>query len=353
MTKDTNNTSTDGEEQAGFEAKEFVDTDRPRERREPVFSMFDGEEDYEEPERDTDYASRYIDDDDIEDAPDLTDETDDLDLDWEDDNETPRAASGLDEEEETPWEPDEEADELAADADTDERPPWESGESEDDYDNDYAEESSSWPLGMVAVGLVAIILLAAGGYGVLQQRAATAEEIRQLRAQLATATRPAEVKVDNAALSEARKENIELSMAMDSLKLENQRLTDTVAGLEAQLDAQQAALAMRPTPTPKPAPKPAPKPVAPKPAPAETASNAPAAGGWFVNFGSYSQRATAESWAGKLKPASGRATVTTGSRDGKTFYRVRVVELSDKAAAEGVARQLESEHGLSKLWVGK
>ncbi len=74
---------------------------------------------------------------------------------------------------------------------------------------------------------------------------------------------------------------------------------------------------------------------------------------WFVNFGSYSQRAAADSWAARLKPDSGRAVVTTGSRDGKTFYRVRVIELADRATADRVARQLESEYGLSKLWVGK
>ena len=34
----------------------------PAARREPVFSGFDDDDDYEEPERDTDYASTYVDD---------------------------------------------------------------------------------------------------------------------------------------------------------------------------------------------------------------------------------------------------------------------------------------------------
>ena len=346
MSDDSNKTRTDSEKKTGFGA----DTDEFPARREPVFTAFDGEEDYEEPERDTDYATRYIDDADIDDAADLVDETDDLELDWSDDREPLPASSRFDDAEEEPWEPDDdEEDQLAAGPD--ERPPWEEDNPEEEYENDYADESSRWPIGMVAVGLVAIILLAAGGYGVLQQRAATEEEIRQLRAQLATATRPAEVQVDNAALEDARKRNIELSMVMDSLKLENQRLNDTVAGLEAQLEAQQEALARQPAPTPKPAPEPVA--AKPKPAPAVSSSDSSGAGSWFVNFGSYSQRPTADSWASKLKPATGRATVTTGSRDGKTFYRVRVIGLADKATAEGVARQLEREYGLGKLWVGK
>jgi cell division septation protein DedD len=137
---------------------------------------------------------------------------------------------------------------------------------------------------------------------------------------------------------------------MESLRLENQRLLDTVAGLEAQLEAQQEALA-KPAPPP---PKPTTAPAEPKSAPiAGTSAGSEAPGSWFVNFGSYSQRGMADSWAARLKPDTGRAVVTTGSRDGKTFYRVRVIELADRATADRVARQLESEYGLSKLWVGK
>ena len=72
-----------------------------------------------------------------------------------------------------------------------------------------------------------------------------------------------------------------------------------------------------------------------------------------MNFGSYGQRDAAESRAARLKPVAGKVVVTTGSKNGKTFYRVRVVELDNRQSAEKVARQLESEFGLSKLWVGQ
>ena len=76
-------------------------------------------------------------------------------------------------------------------------------------------------------------------------------------------------------------------------------------------------------------------------------------GHWFVNFGSYGQRAIAQRWADQLQPGAGRVVVSDVARDGGTLYRVRVVGLADRSAAEGVARKLESSHGLAKLWVGQ
>jgi cell division protein FtsN len=109
-------------------------------------------------------------------------------------------------------------------------------------------------------------------------------------------------------------------------------------------------------PAPTPVKSEAARPTAPKPAakaPTATAAGSAAATGWFVNFGSYTQLDTAESWAARLKPPSGSVAVVTGSKDGKTFYRVRVVELDNRDQAESIARQLEQEHQLSRLWVGK
>ncbi len=355
MRDDTNSAVSRADEPLGFDTDDRDDRDSPPSRREPVFTGFDDDQDYEEPERDTDYASRYVDDE----LDEPIEEESDLELDWDDEGEPRDEPVGFDETRETGWtnearkvaddDPEFDAFDEETPAETDdEPPPWES-----EYEEEYAEETSKWPVALLAVGLVAIILLAAGGYGVLQQRAATEEEIRQLRAELATATRPVETPVDNSALAEARQRNIEMSMAMDSLKMENSRLVDTVTGLEKQLEAQQAAMDKLAKSAAKPAPKPsAPKPAAPA-APVASSSNSTVAGDWFVNFGSYSQRAPADNWAAKLKPTSGRAVVTTGTRDGKTFYRVRVIGLADKSTAESVARQLQSEYGLGKLWVGK
>lgn len=250
------------------------------------------------------------------------------------------------------------------------------------YPDEESDGGQAWPLGLIAVAIVALVLLIAGGYGVMQQRSATAEEIRELRAALATAASPEEVAESRTAAAEAEQRNIQLKEQLYTLSAENRRLSDTVAGLETQMAVQQraistamekaktqqnspAAVAARtksaakpaPKPLPKAKPKPAPQQVAAKPAPAPVAtatSAAPAiAGGWFVNFGSYGSAAAAENWVNKLKPAAGRVITAPGEKNGRTFYRVRVVDLPNKLAAENVARLLEKEYKLSKLWIGK
>tara|TARA_R110001599_G_scaffold353459_1_gene592622 strand:- start:334910 stop:336019 length:1110 start_codon:yes stop_codon:yes gene_type:complete len=339
----------------------------PGGRREPVFTDFDEDEDYEEADRDTDYASTYEEEaEDDEYLEPLEDEDpEDYSAEWQllGATGTAAAAGGTSE---NPWdvaektdisedsnrreveeydtEPDEDDFELADDReeyDTETEP--ELLEDEGDYPDELEEaaeheEAHSWPLGLVIVGIVALLLLAAGGYGVIQQRSATQEEIRQLQASLATAANPADVVASREALREMEQRNEKLAATVDRLSLENRRLADTVTGLEKQLTTAEAAAA-------KPAP--APRPVAKaKPASATTG------GSWFVNFGSYGQRSAAESWAKKLKPSAGEAVVAAGTRDGKTFYRVRIIGLADRTAARKVAGQLESAYKLPPLWVG-
>ncbi len=233
-----------------------------------------------------------------------------------------------------------------------------------DDDDEFLEDDDNagppWPFGLIAVAVLALVLLIAGGYGVIQQRQATEEEIRQLRSELATAASPADVSASREALQDMKAQNEELSRQVANLTLYNRRLTDTVAGLEAQLDAQQAVLAKARPDTPAPeaaAPKPAP---AAKQAPApvaKTPAAAPAAasptGDWFVNFGSYGQEAIAREWAERLNPGSGEAMLVTATVEGRTLYRVRVVGLNDRDSAERVARDLETRYDLPKLWVGK
>lgn len=324
-----------GDEQLALDRDSFGNTTPGATRREPVFSGFDDEEDYEEPERDTDYASAYHEEE-------VEDYTEDI---FEDKPAEDAVADRTQEGEEIDNQDEDDWEDPVEDED---------GEWQEEHQEDYEEPSSRWPLGLIAVAALALVLLAAGGYGVIQQRAADQEEIRSLRAQLATAVSPAEVTASNDVLLETRQRNVELSMALESMKLENRRLTDTVAGLEVQLEAQRKALA-RPAPAPEPPPaKPSPAPAKPTPAAAsKPASPAPTAGDWFVNFGSYSQREMAESWAARLKPSAGRSTVSTASKDGKTFYRVRIIGLDSRENADKIARQLESQYGLSKLWVGK
>lgn len=340
----------------------------PGGRREPVFTDFDEDEDYEEADRDTDYASTYEEEaEDDEYLEPLEDEDpDDNSADWQLLGATGTAAAAaaaaggmsknpwdaaekIDISEDSSTEPDEDDFELEGDReeyDTEAEP--ELLEDEGDYPDELEEaaehdEAPSWPLGLVIVGIVALVLLAAGGYGVIQQRSATQEEIRQLQASLATAANPADVAASREALREMEQRNEKLAATVDRLSLENRRLADTVTGLEKQLTTAEAAAA-KPVVT-KPAP--APKPVA-KAKPTSAAEG----GSWFVNFGSYGQRSAAESWAKKLKPSAGEAVVAAGTRDGKTFYRVRIIGLADRTAARKVAGQLETAYKLPPLWVG-
>jgi cell division septation protein DedD len=233
-------------------------------------------------------------------------------------------------------------------------------QEEDAYADEAVEDTGMWPLSLIAVAVVAVLLLAAGGYGVLQQRAAMQEEIRQLQADLATAVTPAEAAASREASRDLEQRNDELQARLEALTIENRRLEGAVSGLEARLEertaeAQKPAAPAATAPAPEapaPAAKPAPaRPAAPEKAPV-TATGAAVDGGWFVNFGSYSQRAMAESWADRLQPQAGKVVVTTGSKGGELFYRVRVIDLASREQAERTARKLEGDYGLSRLWVG-
>lgn len=228
-------------------------------------------------------------------------------------------------------------------------------EEEPDYYEAEEESPITLPLGLILVGAIALILLGAGGYGVMQQRAAMQEEVRQLRAQLAKAASPGEVAQTRATNQALASRNSELESRLEFLERENRTLQATVGGLEKQLQAQQDAL-NKPVSPPAPAqPRPAPKPVERNNSPVQTAPAAPviSAGSWFVNFGSYSRQSTAQSWADRLQPGAGDVVVTTGEKDGRTFYRVRVVNLSSRGEADATARSLEQRYDLARLWVGQ
>jgi cell division septation protein DedD len=368
-------------------------------RQEPIFTGFDETEDddYEEPDRDTDYASGYhtesaddvfddnlLEEEDVIPAEETSGKEDDRYDSWEEEeedilwSEPVPTGTGADSDtyaetdEQDQWETTAEQEPdtqyLTADASDDDDEQW--PEDEDNAaqdDNEWIPEEEdpgqndgdprNWPLGLIIVAIVALLLLAAGGYGVIQQRTATQEEIRQLQASLATAASPAEVSASRGAVRDMEARNTELTQAVDGLTLENRRLADTVAGLESQLEAQQAAAvtqaaqqATKVASATKPA---AAKPATPQATTSEPATTGSGGAAWFVNFGSYSKRPIAESWAGKLKPKTGNVVVTNGVKGGQTFYRVRVIALPSRESAEKIARQLESEYGLSKLWVGR
>ena len=205
--------------------------------------------------------------------------------------------------------------------------------------------SRRWPVAMLVIAAVAVLLLAVGGYGVISERSAMEGEIRQLQAELARTISPDEARASRNAQEAADRANAALEEELRGLRSENAELQQAVRDMEARVasriekaekavaEAQQAAAS------------------AARRSNASTA--AAAAGDWFVNFGSYAQISDAQRWAARLEVDSGRVVVQDAQSNGKTIHRVRVVSLPDKAAADRVARQLESEHKLPKLWVGR
>jgi cell division septation protein DedD len=237
------------------------------------------------------------------------------------------------------------------DPEQDDTPEW---QHETAYYETKSEESGGhWPVGLIVVAVFALLLLGAGGYGVMQQRTAMQEEIRTLQAAMATSASPDEISASNQAQGALAERNRHLEEAIADLEMEVSSLRDTSRGLEAQLslaqskktvEAEKLAKVAKPVATAKPA--------AASPAPPKKAV-LPAGQGWFVNFGSYQNKTTANSWAGRLSPERGSVVVIPGQKDGTTFYRVRIIDLSSKEQAEKVSRGLEQEHDLSKLWIGR
>lgn len=264
-------------------------------------------------------------------------------------------------------------DEPHRSTDPEDRDMWEEGDYEADDEEWLAEEpgypddddddsSRRWPLGLIAVGAVALVLIIAGGWGIIQQRAATEEEIRELRAQLATRASPEDISSSRTALQRANERNTALTGEIQTLQMENRRLRERLAELETQLaearaprapaaaqDAETAAGATQNAPTPA---APGGDTAAPQ-APAVSEARAATTGDWFVNFGTYGQQAMAREWAQRIAPAAGQVIVAESAQDGDTLYRVRVVGLASRTAAESVARELQADWGLPRLWVGR
>lgn len=80
---------------------------------------------------------------------------------------------------------------------------------------------------------------------------------------------------------------------------------------------------------------------------------AAAAGGWFVNVATYSQRGTADAMVKRLQEAGHSAAIAPATIGGEPSFRVRVTNLPSRDAAQSAARELESQLGIRGLWVGE
>jgi len=264
---------------------------------------------------------------------------------------------------ESPFDPDYEQPVLAVENE------YESDQEDDEWydeDSEVADGSyvESWPLGLIAVGIIALLLLGAGGYGVLQQRTAMQQEIRQLRATLATTTSNTELSASRQAQRGLTSHNDELQAQVERLQSENNRLQEALTAMEApvaptpttpriQTPASPKQAATTRTEKPQLTPKVAVEKTTESTVAPKQSLPPPVKGDWFVNFGSYSQKEMADHWAARLSVEEGKVVVVSGSKGGSNYYRVRVVDLPNKEIAGKIARQLEKTHKLPRLWVGK
>ena len=227
-------------------------------------------------------------------------------------------------------------------------------------------EAGSTPWGMIAVVGVALVLLAIGGFGVMQQRGDMQAEIRELQAKLATTVSPEEAGMERERQRQVQLQNESLSTELEALTAENDALSQRLEELEslqlAQANAaaeklaqeEAAAKAAAERAARQAAEQAAAKSKAASPSGAASSrSTSTAKGPWFVNFGSYADRGIADQWANKLTVSSGEVVVQTATAAGKTLYRVRVIGLSNQDSAERVATALERQYQLPRLWVGK
>lgn len=215
------------------------------------------------------------------------------------------------------------------------------------------DEDQPLPMGLIIVGVVAVILLVIGGYGVIQERSDLEEEVRELQAGIATRADPGQLIAAGDRVDALELENRQLKAENEELNEQYRLLSSTVANLQAQLKEQREQ-EQRAQEQKKQEQAKAEQNAAPQPSAAPQVTAQPVVNGdWFVNFGSYALRETARNWSKRLQPGAGEVIVAPATSGGKTMYRVRVVGLSSKDEAARVAGKLEQEHDLDKLWVGR
>ena len=150
-------------------------------------------------------------------------------------------------------------------------------------------------------------------------------------------------------LSSLKLERNKLKATIEALAQENQVLRDRVDKLQIKLDIKEL---YRNAITPDLTAGRPPESEAPEYPDESAFAQAPSSGKWFVNFGSYFNRATAQAWRERLTPSSGTVTIATAGPEERPLYRLRIVGLATREEAETMASKLEEKYKLDKLWVG-
>ena len=258
-------------------------------------------------------------------------------------------------EEDDSWEEDESDDDDYEDdlADADD---------EDDFEEDHqsaladsAPENTApptravWPM---VVGGIALLLIGVGGWDLFQERATLQARINELE-QSQARTRETEA-LDAKTVAELEVENAALKLQLDTLyqdynaamaQLSNAPITAETtedndgAGETAAPPDAPTALVVRDE----------------EPNRSEESEAAPTdTGEWFINIGAYASSQSADTWVLRLQNSDYNVSVTQiQTSEGATLNRVRLTGFESKAAAKGVAQELELDYGTGPLWVGE
>lgn len=299
----------------------------------------DLDEDAEESESawtDSESALAYQDDDiDDEDR-----EDDDLEYDDEDDLEDDE---DLDEDD-----LEEEDDENDADSSDEHNSGFDNGLTDRAVDTpDDRATRSAWPM---LVGFVAVMLIAVGGWGLFEERAALQTRINELERSQSQAQ--STNSVDTSVLSALETDNAALKLQLDGLYRDYELAMAEITSLQEPRGM---------TPTDAPEEDERVSAVATKPEVSTPTSDTELAldtdettGSWFVNIGAYSVPQSAENIAAQLAGGGVDAVIQKISTDdGKVLFRVRVTGLSTREDARQVGNDLESRYGINPVWVGR
>jgi len=212
-----------------------------------------------------------------------------------------------------------------------------------------ATSRSIWPM---LVGLVAIVLIAVGGWGLFEERGELQSRINELERSQSRAESVSTV--DASKLSALETDNAALKLQLDGLYRDYELAMAEIARLQEAptIPAQDAADSATPKQTNETN--------SPAASADETpdvdreSGSLPTLGTWFVNVGAFSIAQSAANLSARLTDSGFNAVVQEMSTgEGRTLFRVRVIGLEAKEDAQQVAQDLESNYGTGPVWIGQ
>jgi len=211
-------------------------------------------------------------------------------------------------------------------------------------------QASLWPLLVVGFTLALLVL---GGWGAINERSRLTARIAELESADSRVQQRGDLSLADEQALQA--ENLRLSTQLDELREQYSEIAQQLSELEATTVAagianpQTLASAALPEPS-----NPSPSTREDSAVPNIASQASVGTGDWFVNVAAYSQSSAAQTWVDKITALIDETVISSEvTVNNKTLYRVRIVGLADRAAAQALAGRLEDTYSIGPLWVGK